>query len=72
MTPKATLTYVMENDMNAINTIHNLTPDTLISNPVGTPVVSTVSITADAQAVWMSWVISAVLRNSFRRWPALR
>jgi hypothetical protein len=42
----------MENDMNAINTIHNLTPDTLISNPVGTPVVSTVSVPADAQAVW--------------------
>jgi hypothetical protein len=42
----------MENDMNAINTIHNLTPDTLISNPVGAPVVSTVSVPADAQAVW--------------------
>jgi hypothetical protein len=42
----------MESDMNAINTIHNLTPDTLISNPAGKPVMSTVSITADAQAVW--------------------
>lgn len=38
--------------MNAINTIQNLKPDTLISNPVGTPVVSTVSVPGDAQAVW--------------------
>lgn len=38
--------------MNAINMINNLKPDTLIRNPVGTPVVSTVSVPADAQAVW--------------------
>lgn len=38
--------------MNAINKNHNLKPDTLISNPVGNPVVSTVSIPGDAQAVW--------------------
>jgi hypothetical protein len=42
----------MENDMNAVNTIHNLKPDTLINNPVGTPVVSTVSVPVDAQSVW--------------------
>jgi len=42
----------MENDMIAINMSNNLKPDTLISNPVGTAVVSTVSVPADAQAVW--------------------
>jgi hypothetical protein len=42
----------MENDMNAINMINHLKPDTLVSNPVGTPVVSTVSVSVDPHAVW--------------------
>jgi hypothetical protein len=42
----------MENDMNAINKIENLKPDTLIRNPVGAPVVSSVRVNAGAGKVW--------------------
>lgn len=38
--------------MNAIIKLENLKPDTLINNPVGTPVVSSVSVAADARKVW--------------------
>ncbi|MFJ3485540.1 SRPBCC family protein [Pseudomonas sp. NPDC090202] len=38
--------------MNAINTIETLTPDTLISNPAGAPVVSSVTVAAEASQVW--------------------
>lgn len=38
--------------MNAINRIETLKPDTLISNPTGTPVVSAVIIGAEASRVW--------------------
>jgi hypothetical protein len=42
----------MENDMNAINTIDTLKPDTLIANPAGTPVLSSVKVAAQASDVW--------------------
>jgi hypothetical protein len=42
----------MENDMNAINKIQPLKPDTLVSNPAGTPVVASVKVATSAQAVW--------------------
>jgi hypothetical protein len=42
----------MEKDMNAINKIDQLKPDTLISNPVGTPVVASVRVAAGAPKVW--------------------
>jgi hypothetical protein len=42
----------MENDMNAINQIQPLKPDTLVSNPAGTPVVSSVKVAAPAKDVW--------------------
>ncbi len=38
--------------MNAINTIDTLKPDTLISNPSGTPVVASVEVAATASDVW--------------------
>jgi len=38
--------------MNAINTIDALKPDTLIANPTGTPVVSSVKVAAEASHVW--------------------
>lgn len=39
--------------MNTINSInHSLTPDTLISNPVSAPVVSSVQVAACADLVW--------------------
>jgi len=38
--------------MNAINTIKRLKPDTLITNPVGAPVVSSVKVDAEAHKVW--------------------
>ncbi len=38
--------------MNAINKIANLKPDTLISNPAGTPVLSSVRVAAEASNVW--------------------
>lgn len=38
--------------MNAINTLTALVPDTLIANPVGTPVVSSIKVHAEATKVW--------------------
>ncbi|MFJ5300564.1 SRPBCC family protein [Pseudomonas sp. NPDC088368] len=38
--------------MNAINKIDALKPDTLIANPTGTPVVSSVQVAARADKVW--------------------
>jgi len=38
--------------MHAINNIEQLRPDTLISNPVGAPVVSSVKVAAEARNVW--------------------
>ena len=38
--------------MNAINKIETLKPDTLISNPIGEPVVSCVRVAAQASKVW--------------------
>ncbi|WP_409522046.1 MULTISPECIES: SRPBCC family protein [unclassified Pseudomonas] len=40
------------NDMNAINTIETLKPDTLISNPRGTPVAASVKVAAKTSEVW--------------------
>jgi hypothetical protein len=45
----------MENNMNAIqplNTLGSLSPDTLITNPTGEPVVSAISVNAPAREVW--------------------
>ena len=38
--------------MNAINNITALKPDTLVANPVGTPVVSSIKVLAGAHKVW--------------------
>lgn len=38
--------------MNAINNIQTLSPDTLIRNPAGTPVVASVNVSAEASKVW--------------------
>ncbi|MFY1665715.1 SRPBCC family protein [Pseudomonas sp. Pseu.R1] len=38
--------------MNAIDTLVNLKPDTLVANPVGAPVVASVTVAAEARKVW--------------------
>lgn len=38
--------------MNAFNTLGTLKPDTLISNPSGTPVAAAVKVAAEASKVW--------------------